>query len=155
MDFKEFEQLSRRDPVSFLIGMDVLIQNGRESISGTERDKLLQKAEKSFSNLMTKDVEEQIVDAAISLASLNTGDLLDYIGRSGFTVRRPDTQEPGVCPVCGDEISYDWNAVRGCYTNKWRCTGCGAAGKAYYERVFRRHEDIVDGKGNPIPGDGE
>jgi len=152
MDFKAFEQLTR-DSVSFLIGMDVLLQNGRGAISGTERDRLLRGAEKSFSNLMTADVRERIVDMAMELSALSTGDLMDYISRSGFTVRRPDTQEPHVCPLCGDDVSYDWDTARKCYKDKWRCDGCGASGKAHYERVFRRHEEIVDGKGNPVPGD--
>lgn len=37
----------------------------------------------------------------------------------------------------------------------WECPGCGATGRAGFDKVFDRHYNVVDKDGNPIPGRSE
>lgn len=61
----------------------------------------------------------------------------------------------GICPVCGAEIEYDGDEDddgNGGGWWDWECPGCGATGRAGFDKVFDRHYNVVDKDGNPIPG---
>lgn len=60
----------------------------------------------------------------------------------------------GVCPVCGNTITYNGGMDRddaGC-TYPWSCDHCGATGGEGFNFVFDRHYNVRDEDGKPIPG---
>ena len=65
--------------------------------------------------------------------------------------------EEGICPLCGGDLSYTGSHDMDDTGGKipWTCPMCGASGKEGYNRVFDRHYDVTDKKGNPIPGRAE
>lgn len=73
-------------------------------------------------------------------------DLLDILNP------QRNRKEEGVCPVCGNQIDYDYFELcdeGGLY--RWQCPKCGSTGKEGYDLVFDgEHYDVHLADGTPF-----
>lgn len=92
MDFKEFRRLYTGDPASLHIAMELLLQNGRELLSGTTESEIVSSLQGVLQNFFTAEKLREVVGIAKSLAALETSVLLDYMKRAALVAE--EDQEP-------------------------------------------------------------
>ena len=60
-------------------------------------------------------------------------------------------QEPGICPMCGEELEYGLSVPDGeCLTYECYCSACGFTGYEVYQATFIGHTAENDPKGKFI-----
>lgn len=152
MVLEEFNRLANGDRVTLAVALELLLQNGRKAILREEPLKLAADCKECLGNFFAEDALRETAIVCQQLASLDTNILVGYIRRGDLDMKIPDTDEGGICPICGGELEYG-NDVSldegGAY--EWTCPSCGAAGKEGYNKVFDQHYDVQDGDGNPFP----
>ena len=152
MKFEKFDWMARGNRPALLLAMELLMQSGRGFVQNTEKAEIIGQLKNTAGKLIAETMLAEIADIAKELAELRTCKLLEYVKRSGLEFERPDSQEPGVCPICGGKIEYEDGMQfedSGHWT--WKCPDCGAAGKEEYKKVFTKHFEVIDSNGKPFP----
>lgn len=147
MDFEQFNRLAAGDPMTLLMALELLLQNGRRTIQAMEAPRLVDACMADMGGLFTAGKIQEIVDACKMLAGLEAGKLAGYIKRSSLDIKDPGADEEGICPMCGGTLEYedDIHTDNGGFF-EWKCPNCGATGKEGYDRVFDQHYDVVAGQ---------
>lgn len=152
MTFEEFNRLADGDRVPLVLGLEILLQNGRRLIQGEDSLELVSAGSTSMKSFFAEAEIRKIAEVCRKLAALETNVLVDYIRRGNLEMKAPGAEEAGVCPVCGGELEYE-DDIRtddgGFFL--WKCPSCGATGKEGYDKTFDRHYDVTDGDGKPYP----
>ena len=83
------------------------------------------------------------------------GKLVDDIAETisaVFPAEAKKTQEEGICPVCGSQISYgSFELIDEGGVYHWDCHSCGASGKEGYDLIFDgRQYDVQLADGTPF-----
>lgn len=152
MDYKDFRRLYDGDRIVFMMGMELFLENGRDSIMKHTEKELEQAVGKQLSGFLTQEKVAAAVRTAKDFAQLKTVPLLAYASRCGFHLENEDLDVSGVCPVCGGPLIYGETAAADSDGRVgWTCQDCGATGKEVYRQVFDSHQDVRLGDGRPVP----
>lgn len=156
MTLEDFNRLANGDRVTLVLALELLLQNGRNTIQREEPLKLVAACKERIGGFFVEGALQEIVDVCQQLAALDTNILVDYIRRGSLDMKAPDAEEAGVCPICGGELDYedDIHTDDGGFF-LWKCPACGATGKEGYDKVFDQHYDVTDGDGKPFPAPAE
>lgn len=156
MTLEDFNRLANGDRVTLVVALELLLQNGRNTIRREEPLKLVDACKGRIGGFFAEGALQEIVDVCRQLAALDTNILVDYIRRGHLDMKAPGEEEAGVCPVCGGELEYvdTIRSDNGGFA-VWTCPDCGATGKEGYDKVFDQHYDVKDGDGKPFPAPAE
>ncbi len=156
MTLEDFNRLANGDRVTLVVALELLLQNGRNTIRREEPLKLVDACKGRIGGFFAEGALQEIVDVCQQLAALDTNILVDYIRRGSLDMKAPGAEEAGVCPVCGGKLEYvdTIRSDNGGFA-VWTCPDCGATGKEGYDEVFDQHYDVRDGDGKPFPAPAE
>lgn len=150
MDYKEFKRLYDGDRIVFMLGMELLLENGRNAIQKHEEEELIQAVKEQLSNLFVPEKANEIVRAAKAFSRLQTAALLTYASKCDIQLGIEDEDTPGVCPVCCGPLIYE-GAADNALTARWTCQDCQATGTENYRKLFDGHCDVRLADGRPVP----
>lgn len=152
MTLEQFNRLAIGDRVTLVVALELLLQNGRNTIQREEPLKLVSGCKERIGGFFAEGALREIVDVCQQLAALDTNVLVNYIRHGSLDLKAPDAEEAGVCPICGGQLEYidTIRSDNGGFA-VWRCPNCGATGKEGYDEVFDQHYDVTDGDGKPLP----
>lgn len=148
MEYKDFEKLYRGDPVVFHLGMELFLENGRDTIENNTDQELRQAVACKLSGFVAGEKIQYAVKAAKEFAALESVALLSYASRCGIKLEDDPVDEPGVCPLCGGELEYPLPFRSVDTIRDWLCKDCGAKGKEAYRKVFDGHYNVLDSIGH-------
>ena len=156
MALEDFNRLANGDRVTLVLALELLLQNGRNTIQREEPLKLVAACKERIGGFFEEGALQEIVDVCRQLAALDTNILVDFIQRGSLDMKAPGAEEAGICPVCGGELEYvdTIRSDNGGFA-VWTCPDCGATGKEGYDEVFDQHYDVNDGDGKPFPAPAE
>lgn len=156
LTLEQFNRLAAGDRVTLVVALEILLQNGRNTIQREEPLKLVSACKERIGGFFMEEAIREIVDVSQQLAALDTNVLVDYIRRGSLDMKTPGAEEAGVCPVCGGQLEYiDTIRSDNGGLALWRCPDCGATGKEGYDEVFDQHYDVRDRDGNPFCASGK
>ncbi len=152
MTLEDFNRLANDDQVTLILALELLLQNGRNTIQREEPSKLAADCKERLGNFFAEEMLWEVASVCQQLAALDTNILVDYIRRGSLDMKPPGAEEAGICPICGGELEYVDN-IRSDNGGLavWTCPNCGATGKEGYDEVFDQHYDVKDGDGKPFP----
>lgn len=101
MEFKDFQLLTHRDPVTFLLAWNMLLENGRVSLQERDVSDLADSIQLGLSNFMTEEKTRGIAETTKGLAELEPGLILHFLQRADRIIRLPGEPQEGQCPICG------------------------------------------------------
>lgn len=147
MDYEQFKKLARGDRAILFAALSLLMQNGSTAIQAEAEAALVDVCVSALGAFIDRGKICEIVSVCKALAGLELNVLLAYIRHTDMGVQLPDSDEEGICPVCGGaalEYGSDNPTDDGGLID-WTCPDCGATGKEGYDKVFDRHYCVVKG----------
>lgn len=150
MDYKEFKRLYDGDRIVFMLGMELLLENGRNAIQKYGEEELIHVVREQLSNLFVPEKANEIVRAAKTFSQLQTAALLAYASKCEIQLGIEDEDTPGVCPICCGPLIYEEGACDA-LTARWTCQDCQATGTEDYRKLFDGHRDVRLADGRPVP----
>lgn len=155
--YTKLQQQCIRNPYLFSIALNLFLSKASEALHKEPFEP------KDLSgDTFAPDTREEIAGLVNSLGDIEPNVLLAVIKRNmeypapdeDIPPRHPYGDEDGICPVCSAQItSWGITNVDDCGTMvPWKCSECGATGKAGYDSVFDQHYMVYDAAGNEIPG---